>query len=78
MSVHVTPLPEYPALHAHVNEPTVLAHVALVMAQLCVGNVRSVHSPPTIRPPPSQLQHASFAVYTTRYCSWLKFTRHQF
>jgi hypothetical protein len=33
---HVTPLPENPALHAHVNEPTVLVHWPPTAAQLCV------------------------------------------
>lgn len=32
--VHVFPLPEYPALHAHVYDPCILLHVALAW-QLC-------------------------------------------
>ena len=63
-------------MHAHANEPALSVHVASA-AQLCTGAARSVHTPPTIRPPPLQPQHASSAVYTTRYGSYSALAAHQ-
>ncbi len=59
MLAHERPVPEYPALHAHVYDPAASVHVAAARAQLCnpcVHSLMSAHTMPLPVNPVRQLQ----------------------
>jgi hypothetical protein len=52
-SVQSTPLPVYPAVHAHENELAVSVHNAIPAAQLCVLSAHSFAAVHTVTPLPT-------------------------